>query len=63
MKTISGFDIKYVFFAYVPPYRDNEQPYIIQTEVLKNENKATAYLFGIFDDAIDKAKIENLFNP
>lgn len=61
MKTPNGFDIKYIFFAYVPPFRNEDQPFKIQTEVLKKEGKATAYLFKIFDKAIDEARIEILF--
>lgn len=62
MKTLNGFEIKYVFFAYVPPFRDEEQPYKIQTTVVKTENKTTDYLFKIFDAAINEAKIEINFN-
>lgn len=62
MKTPNGFDIKYIFFGYVPPHREEEQPYKIQTEVLKTENKATAYLFKIFDSAVNEANIEIIFN-
>lgn len=62
MKTPGGFEINYVFFAYVPPFRDEDQPYSIETEVLKKENDATKFLFKIFDRAIDEARIEILFN-
>jgi hypothetical protein len=62
MKSPNGFDIKYVFFAYVPPHREEDQPYAIQTEILKTENKATAYLFKIFDSAAIEANVEIIFN-
>lgn len=62
MRTLNGFDIKYVFFAYIPPFREEEQPYTIQTTVVKTETKTTDYLFKIFDAAIDEAKIEINFN-
>lgn len=62
MKSPNGFDIKYIFFAYVPPHRDEDQPFTIQTEVLKTGNKATAYLFKIFDSAADEANVEIIFN-
>src|SRR5437773_2145661 len=62
MKTPNGFDIKYIFFAYVPPHREEDQPYKLQTEVLKTEGKTTAYLFKIFDKAIDEARIEINFD-
>jgi len=61
MKTLNGFDIKYVFLAYVPPFRDGDQPFKIQTEVLKKENGSTPYLFKIFDKAIDEAHVEIIF--
>lgn len=62
MKSPNGFDIDYVFFAHVPPYREEDQPMTLQTEVLKKEGKTTEYLFKIFDKAIDEARIEILFN-
>jgi hypothetical protein len=62
MKSLKGFDIKYLFFAYVPPHRDEDQPYTIQIEIVKTESKATAYLFKIFDSASDVANVEIIFN-
>ena len=62
MKTPDGFDIKYIFFAYVPPHNDEVPSASLQTEVLKSENKITEYLFKIFDKAIDEARVEILFN-
>lgn len=62
MKTPDGFDIKYIFFAHVPPFHEESQPLALQTRVLKKENKTTEYLFKIFDKAIDEARIEILFN-
>jgi len=61
MKTPNGFDVKFVFLAYVPPYRDEEQPKTLQTEIIKAPNKTTEYLFKIFDSAIAEAKIEIIF--
>ncbi|MBI5373636.1 MAG: hypothetical protein HZA79_16550 [Sphingobacteriales bacterium] len=62
MKSPNGFAIKYIFLAYVPPHRDEDQPFTIQTEILKAETKATAYLFSIFDSAADEANVEIIFN-
>ncbi|HEU5290462.1 MAG TPA: hypothetical protein VFU05_07470, partial [Cyclobacteriaceae bacterium] len=56
MKSLAGFSINYVFFAYVPPF--DEDLATLQTEVLKKENKATDYLLKIFDSALDEARIE-----
>ncbi|WP_462255146.1 hypothetical protein [Ferruginibacter sp.] len=62
MKTNNGFEINFVYLAYIPPFHDEDQPYILETELIKTESKTTEYLFKIFDSAIDVAKIEILFN-
>ncbi|MBM3181702.1 MAG: hypothetical protein FJZ86_15335 [Chloroflexi bacterium] len=62
MNTPNGFDIKFVFLAYVPPYREEEQPVDLQTEIIQDPNMTTQYLFKIFDSAIDEAKIEIVFD-
>lgn len=62
MKTNNGFEINFVYLAYIPPFHDEDQPYILETELIKTESKTTEYLFKIFDSAIDLAKIEILFN-
>lgn len=62
MKTKNGFEINFVYLAYIPPFHDEDQPYILETELIKTESKTTEYLFKIFDSAIDLAKIEILFN-
>lgn len=47
MKTNNGFEISFVFLAYVPPYHDEDQPKVLETEILKTESKTTDYLFKI----------------
>lgn len=60
MKTPDGFDITYIFLAYVQPYDDLvSEP--IKTEVIKKENDTTKYLFKIFDAAHKEANIQILF--
>ena len=61
MKTNNGFEISFVFLAYVPPYHDEDQPKVLETEILKTESKTTDYLFKIFDSAIDESLIEISF--
>jgi hypothetical protein len=58
MKTMNGFDINFVFMAYVPPNNDFEDNLPLQTEVIKSANRTTDYLFEIFDSSFDKCKIE-----
>jgi hypothetical protein len=60
MKTPDGFNITYVFLAYVPP--SNGEDVELQTEIIKKTSRTTDYLFKIFDSAINEARIEILFN-
>lgn len=62
MKSQSGFDISFAFIAYVPPYHEEDQPYSLQTEILKKESKTTDYLLKIFDASMNDAKVEIMFN-
>lgn len=63
MKTSTGFEIKFVFLAYIPPYDEFDAEDIeLKTEIIKNTNKTTDYLFRIFNDSIDDAKVEITFN-
>lgn len=62
MITKSGFEIKFVFLAYIPPYDAKEQPKVLETEILKTVSKTTDYLFKIFDASIDESKVEITFN-
>ncbi len=57
MKTTDGFDIKFIFLAYVPPYIVGKT-IALETEVLNTQNKMTDYLLRIFDASINVCKTE-----
>jgi hypothetical protein len=59
MKTIGGFDISFAFVASVPVLEEDNTP--LQVKMLTKESKTTAYLFKIFDAALDKGRTEIAF--
>ena len=61
MKTLAGFEIKFVFLAYVPPHH-KEQSYSIKSKLIDTPGKTTEYLFKIFDASMNDARIEIIFN-
>jgi len=62
MESKNGFEIKHIFLAYVPPFYEEDQPFELETLILKKESKTTEYLLKIFDSALDEARIEITFN-
>ncbi|HUC82852.1 MAG TPA: hypothetical protein VMR70_18225 [Flavisolibacter sp.] len=62
MTTKDGFEIKFVFLAYVPPYDAGAAPSVLKTEVIKTAGKTTDYLFKIFDASFNESTVEILFN-
>lgn len=62
MTTKDGFEIQFVYLAYVPPFPKKDiVKQKLRKEIIKDESKTTEYLFEIFDASLNDAKIEIIF--